>query len=458
MHGKSDRPRLIWRRLNSDWEGFDRDWTHQAVSEHGKCRLTGLSTRFNGLTLMMDHPIPIAVARRAVSSISAMIFGTRDLPVQPGKFATEVIAPPGWIDAVSLTDDGVFMIQGWARPQDDGPASVFFSYDGVRYDTAVANSLRRDLSMEGIGSPFAGFAIPVPGDPERFSQKLFEARHQNGAALGRTPEFLAWNFAEFFQVLKEDIDLHSSPITRSAFIEITSRCNLRCVYCAVSQPEYVGRDMEEELFNDVVRILKTRRIGYMMVNAHGETTMVPGWHHRVDELAAAGIDLHIISNFARLLSPEELATMARMRTISISIDTHRPEVLRSIRRRVSLGNILINMTNTTAKAIELGLPPPKFTWNCVMTDKVAADFIDYLRFGLTLGIREFYVINLTKHDDVAGVENVNHVTTLPDADLTSFARMLDEGSAMVRAAGGYIEISAGLVDTVRQELTARGLQ
>jgi len=34
--------------------------------------------------------------------------------------------------------------------------------------------------------------------------------------------------------------------------------------------------------------------------------------------------------------------------------------------------------------------------------------------------------------------------------------MLDEGSAMVQAADGYIDISAGLVDTVRQELAVRG--
>jgi hypothetical protein len=194
------------------------------------------------------------------------------------------------------------------------------------------------------------------------------------------------------------------------------------------------------------------------VNAHGETTMVQGWHHRVNELAAAGIELQIITNFARLLSPDELAAMARIPRITISIDTHRPEVLRRIRRRVSLGNILINMANTAAKAVELGVPQPKFIWCSVITDKVALDFVDHLRFGMALGVKEFFVANLTKHDDIAGAENVNHVTTLPDAELSRFAQMLDEGSAMVQAAGGYIEISAGLVDTVRQELTARGVQ
>jgi molybdenum cofactor biosynthesis enzyme MoaA len=378
----------------------------------------------------------------------------RDLPEQTEKLTAEIAETPGWIDEISLTDGGIFTIRGWARSLNGGPPRVFFAYDGVPYGSAVADVYRSDLATLDAA---AGFAVPVPGDPERFDQKLFEAHLRDGTPLYKHENFLTWCVPPEFRA-SNDIDLLVSPYTASAFIEITSRCNLRCVYCAVSQPDYRGQDMERDLFDEVIRDLKARQIGFIIVNAHGETTIVPDWHYRVNELVAAGIELQIITNFARLLSPDELATMARMRTISISIDTHRPEVLRSIRRRVSLGNILINMTNTTAKAVELGLPPPKFTWNCVMTDKVAADFIDYLRFGLTLGVREFYVINLTKHDDVAGAENVNHVTTLPDSELQKFAQMLDQGREMIRVAGGYIDVAVGLVDTVKQELAARGLQ
>jgi hypothetical protein len=393
----------------------------------------------------------ISIARSAIGSVRAALRPRTSRPSAGDK--TE---PPGQIDGVVVDNDGIF-IHGWALSADGAPARVFFSYDGIPYGSALAGIYRPDLDAAITGSQYVGFVVPMPADPERFDRRLFEAYHQNGAALGRATEFLIWNPIEFFRVL-QDVDLNASPITKSAYIEITSQCNLRCVYCAVSQPQYVGNDMEEGLFDDVVQVLKTRDIGSIVVSGHGETTMVPGWHHRVHELAAAGIELQIITNFARLLSPEELAAMARIRQITISIDTHRPEVLRRIRRRVSLGNILINMTNTAAKAAELGLQPPKFIWNCVMTDKVAPDFIDYLRFGMTLGIREFFVSNLTKHDDIADVENLNHVTTLPDPELRRFARMLDEGSAMVRAAGGYIDIATGLVDTVKEELTARGLQ
>jgi hypothetical protein len=89
---------------------------------------------------------------------------------------------------------------------------------------------------------------------------------------------------------------------------------------------------------------------------------------------------------------------------------------------------------------------------------VASDFLDYLRFGITLGVKTFFVANLTKHEDVAGADNVKHVTTLPDAELKQFAQMLDEGCRLVDGIGGYIEIEAGLTDTVQQELDARGLR
>jgi MoaA/NifB/PqqE/SkfB family radical SAM enzyme len=216
--------------------------------------------------------------------------------------------------------------------------------------------------------------------------------------------------------------------------------------------------MDTQDFDELVRLLKARRVQFVCVNGHGETTMVEGWHDRVHALADAGFRLGIISNFARAFAPEELAAMARIAEIRISVDSHRPELLRQVRRHVALGNILVNMVGVSAKAAELGLPAPKYMWNCVVTDRVAGDLVDYVRFGLALGVRDFTLCNLVKFPDVEGAEPVNHVTTLDDEALEKFAGSLEEIRRKIRRFGGALHLESGLADTLHEEFERRALQ
>jgi MoaA/NifB/PqqE/SkfB family radical SAM enzyme len=250
-------------------------------------------------------------------------------------------------------------------------------------------------------------------------------------------------------------DLLASPATHTFHLELTNDCNLRCVYCAVSQPGYAGVDMDISDFDHLIEALKERKVRTLVVNGHGETTMIPGWHRKILAFADAGFRMSIITNFARLLLDEELAAMARITEVQISIDTHRPEALKVIRRRVDLGNILINMHAVAAMAARLELPRPRFSWSCVVTDRVAADLVDYVRFGLDCGIGDFTLCNLTKYDDIEGAKNVNHVTTMPSEALRRFAADLRDIEAIIAAAGGTLTIQAGLVDSVRLELDRR---
>jgi hypothetical protein len=347
----------------------------------------------------------------------------------------------GWIDEIV---DECF-ICGWAYEPRLPPSKLSLEYRGTVYQTITADEYRSDLKAAGLGTGRHSFRIPVPCDPSGFQPSLFEVRFQDGTPLRRTEAFLRWS----------DIDLLSSPYTDLVNLEFTSRCNLRCVYCAVSQPGYDGRDMDTSGFDEVLNTMRTRDVQKVTVNGHGETTLLTGWHRRIDELATNGFDLSIITNFARLLSAEELAAMARISVITVSIDTHRPELLRQIRRRVSLGNILINMAATVAKAAELGLPAPLFVWSCVPNDKVAPDIVDYVRFGLACGVRTYHFCNLAKYPDVDDAESVEHVTTMPDEGLRKFAEDMGLVRRLISAAGGSI-VEAGLLDAVQYELETRG--
>ena len=159
--------------------------------------------------------------------------------------------------------------------------------------------------------------------------------------------------------------LLTSDFTRTLQLELTSNCDLRCVYCAVSQPDYRGQDLAIDDFDALVDQLVSRGIRMIQINGHGETTIIRGWHDRVRALTGRGLRVSLISNFARLFSSLELEALAEVEEIAISIDTHDPEVLKKLRRRVSLGNILVNMAGVRMAARMLDHAEPQFCWNCV---------------------------------------------------------------------------------------------
>jgi hypothetical protein len=343
------------------------------------------------------------------------------------------------------------LLFGWACDEGESrPVSLTVSYDGVVTGKILANLYRSDLERAGIGTGYHGFETPLPCDPKIFRTDLLEICFPDGTPLPRSDALIAPAF------FADDLDLLASPRTRIFQLELTSRCNLRCVYCAVSQPTYYGEDMEVEDFAALVAMLKARRIQNLYVNGHGETTFVPGWHHQIMALAAEGFHLSIITNFARLLSSEELTAMAHVADIHVSVDTHRAEVLRRIRRRVDLGNILINMASVSARAETLGLPKPEFGWNCVVTDQVVDDLVEYVRFGLSCRVHNFHLCNLEKHDDIEGAENVQHVATLPDDALVRFLESVEQIKALVLRAGGSFSVQSGLMDSVHERLKVRG--
>jgi hypothetical protein len=105
------------------------------------------------------------------------------------------------------------------------------------------------------------------------------------------------------------------------------------------------------------------------------------------------------------------------------------------------------MAGVAAKAAELGLAKPCFTWSCVVSDRIAGDLLGYVHFGLSCGVRDFSLCNLTKYDDLDGAENVQHVTTLSDGDLTRFFHSLEAARNVVTREGGTFFVQSGLTDT-----------
>jgi MoaA/NifB/PqqE/SkfB family radical SAM enzyme len=155
--------------------------------------------------------------------------------------------------------------------------------------------------------------------------------------------------------------LKSSKIERIG-IEFTDDCNLRCVYCSVSQPDYKGAYMNNLAIKKINRFITENRVGNIMLNGHGETTMISNWTNLCNYMMNASPESQftIISNFAKLMEDEEIETLARFGSITISFDVPDSVTLKKIRRKVALEKIALNVLKIKTFAVMNGLTPILF--------------------------------------------------------------------------------------------------
>jgi hypothetical protein len=354
------------------------------------------------------------------------------------------LRPTFWIDRI-----GCSHASGWIFSDSQRVKRVFVRREGLTIAETSSFYSRPDVAAahpNSKGAEQSGFSLlfDPPAAGQTSTVRIFSEQEGSETLLG-----------ERLTESPLDADILKSRKTRIFQFEFTSRCNLRCVYCAVSQPDYVGRDMPTEDFDRLLESLKERHVEHVHLNGLGETTIVPDWQNKVCKVASHGLSMSIISNFARLMSEDELEAMAHVAHIEISIDSHRADLLQKLRRRVDVRNILTNMVRVHAAASRLGIPKPSFSWACVVSDKNAFDVVDYAHFALVCGVKQVTLCNLVEYEPVAGALKVNHVTTMPPGELARFARMIEAAKAIMSEAGGQLSVMAGLADAIADTLAQR---
>jgi len=248
------------------------------------------------------------------------------------------------------------------------------------------------------------------------------------------------------------IDLLESHKTASAHIEFTSKCNLRCVFCAASQTPYQGVDMDRDTLKDAIEVIKTRQTRAIVVNGHGETTTYQGWHLICREMLDAGLNLQIISNFARDLSREELHTLSRFKNIEISCDTADPELFKKLRRGADLKTLCLNISRLRAIAVQEGRDGPNISFSCVVSDQNVLTLPDYVSFGKALGVIHFSFCNLTKYPDLEGALNPGHITEMPIESMLKAKASLEATFKFLKGAGIGYHVQQGLLDTLKEKM------
>lgn len=235
-------------------------------------------------------------------------------------------------------------------------------------------------------------------------------------------------------------------------IEVTRDCNLRCVYCGVSQPHYVVHEMSREFIRQVAGLLENLpRNVEIIINGHGETTYHPDWLILGEKIAALGLSARLTTNLARLLKDEEAACLAHFRSIEVSIDSVDPIQLREVRRHVRLSNILRNIEKIRASAKAIRRREPRFTISCGVYDANFPSLEKIVPFCVDNRISSVTFWPLVKHADLPGVTNVYPVTSLPSDKIIAAVRHVETTLARLHEVGVRTVVAGEFLDAWREQ-------
>jgi MoaA/NifB/PqqE/SkfB family radical SAM enzyme len=251
--------------------------------------------------------------------------------------------------------------------------------------------------------------------------------------------------------------LQSAPL-KTARVDINEECNLRCVYCAVSQPNYQGVPMQDDLMDKLSLLLGDYTdLQALDVNGHGETTHHPRWKEFCRPLLDKGIPLTIITNLGRKYTAEDYEVLSRFKVIQISLDTADEALLRDVRRKVDVSRIIYNMAMIRTQALLAGRTPPTMSFSCGVYDLSVVRLEEFAWFAVTQGISTVTFWNLVKYPDVPGAITVRALETLPDSELAAAVACFDRAMAVLDHFQIETEIAGGFIEEFRSQLEKRAL-
>ncbi len=235
-----------------------------------------------------------------------------------------------------------------------------------------------------------------------------------------------------------DNDLLQPGPVRQVRFDLTSRCNLRCVYCAVSHPDYQGMDMSamdaDRVVDIIIRLSKHNRLDPIDMNGHGETTFRADWTSICFALIEHGLKIRLTSNFAKAFTDEELEALACMTSIAVSIDTADRQLLPILRRKVDLRQIVANIALVRATALKLHRTPPEFRFLCGLYDRNTIGWESFARLAIALDIRHVGLWSLTAHPGMVFPEGgkVVPLDDLDDEELRPRIQSIQRGIDLLR--------------------------
>lgn len=238
---------------------------------------------------------------------------------------------------------------------------------------------------------------------------------------------------------------------RMIYVELTSRCNVRCVYCPVSQADYHGEDMEVDA-EALADTLQRLHPGEVQLSGHGETTMLRHWTSVAGKLLERGLPLTITSNFAKRLNDEEIDMLSRFRAVKISVDTADATMLDLLRRGVRLSKVEDNLDRVVQRCRDTFRDLPFLHISCTVTDVNIGTLAELVRWTKRHEAHALALVNLVRHPDTEGAIPIRHPG---EVDPAGALRHIEDAAALAEELGVRFDMEPGLVDSLEEALRCR---
>ncbi|MCS7027082.1 MAG: radical SAM protein [Bryobacteraceae bacterium] len=232
-------------------------------------------------------------------------------------------------------------------------------------------------------------------------------------------------------------------------LEFTTRCNLKCVYCAVTRPWHRKADLDLSAFDELVREMQALGVKQVQISGGGETTIVKDWDHYLEKLLASGFQVTIISNLAKPLTARAVRALSYCSEITASCDTVVADMYAEIRKGGDLETFVYNILRIRAQCAIEQRSAPRLIWNAVASDKMIFDVDQWVAMGLALGVDHFQISEMAKYDDLPGMIRVNPLATLSDEDLARARATVEKARRLAQGAGKWFTLLPAVEEVLR---------
>ena len=227
---------------------------------------------------------------------------------------------------------------------------------------------------------------------------------------------------------------------RRVTIETVSACNLRCIHCAVSKDDYVGRVLKMEDFRRILPILQQFK-PVVQLSGHGETLMHKHFREMFQEVIRAGSPVTFQTN-AALLDGDTIAFLLanagrpKFRAMRVSLDASERVLFETIRRRAKWDELMTNLRALRDAKRERGLIFPLLHLEFVAMRQNIHQLADVVDLAAELGASTLSVGDLSEYPLCAG-QNLRN-------DLAGTLPHLRRGIARAKEIGFTIEPFPGI--------------